>query len=127
MVVEHAKTLELKQPLRNLNDLFYESQPEELPWIRTECVIDVIQGAAYLGQAVVFLYKAIKYDGIRCPNNSPAGCAASIAGFITSVTSPASVYTLFLFYSFVFGVRVAPEPCEKVSTFSFFGWVQGTK
>lgn len=80
-VVEHAKTLELKQPLRNLNDLFYESQPEELPWIRTECVIDVVQGAAYLGQAVVFLYKAIKYDGIRCPDNSPAGCAASIAGF----------------------------------------------
>ena len=76
-VVEHAKTLELKQPLRNLNDLFYESQPEELPWIRTECVIDVVQGAAYLGQAVVFLYKAIKYDGIRCPDNSPAGCAAS--------------------------------------------------
>ena len=29
--------------LRSLNDLFYESQPEELPWIRTECVIDVIQ------------------------------------------------------------------------------------
>ena len=89
-VVEHAKTLELKQPLRNLNDLFYESQPEELPWIRTECVIDVVQGAAYLGQAVVFLYKAIKYDGIRCPDNSPAGCAASIAGFITSVTWIAS-------------------------------------
>eukprot|EP00434_Breviolum_minutum_P012245 symbB.v1.2.010795.t1/scaffold710.1/size170492/6 len=37
-VIEHAKTLELKQPLRNLNDLFYESQPEELPWIRTECL-----------------------------------------------------------------------------------------
>eukprot|EP00438_Fugacium_kawagutii_P006878 Skav211344 [mRNA] locus=scaffold2081:78018:79400:+ [translate_table: standard] len=34
-VIEHAKTLELKQPLRNLNDLFYDSQPEELPWIRT--------------------------------------------------------------------------------------------
>jgi hypothetical protein len=30
--------------------------------------------------------EAIKYDGIRCPDNSPAGCAASIAGFITSVT-----------------------------------------
>eukprot|EP00438_Fugacium_kawagutii_P024176 Skav230777 [mRNA] locus=scaffold1473:132843:134207:- [translate_table: standard] len=89
-VVEHAKTLELKQPLRNLNDLFYDSQPEELPWIRTECVIDVIQGAAYLGLAVVFLYKAIEYDGIRCPDNSPAGCAASIAGFITSVTWIAS-------------------------------------
>lgn len=26
-VIEHAKSLELKQPLRNLNDLFYESQP----------------------------------------------------------------------------------------------------
>ena len=89
-VVEHAKTLELKQPLRNLGDLFYESQPEELPWIRTECVIDVVQGAAYLGQAVVFLYKAIEYDGIRCPDNSPAGCAASVAGFITSVTWIAS-------------------------------------
>ena len=34
-VVEHAKTLELKQPLRNLNDLFYESQPEvSLMWFR---------------------------------------------------------------------------------------------
>ena len=27
--------------------------------IRTECVIDTVQAAAYLGQAVVFLYKAI--------------------------------------------------------------------
>ena len=89
-VVEHAKTLELKQPLRNLDDLFYESQPAELPWIRTECVIDVIQGAAYLGQAVVFLYKAIEYDGLKCPDNSAAGCAASVAGFITSVTWIAS-------------------------------------
>ena len=89
-VVEHAMTLKLKQPLRNLNDLFYESQPAELPWIRTECVIDVIQGAAYLGQAIVFLYKAIEYDGLKCPNNSPAGCAASVAGFITSVTWIAS-------------------------------------
>ncbi|CAK9030588.1 Uncharacterized protein SCF082_LOCUS19263 [Durusdinium trenchii] len=89
-VIEHAKTLELKQPLRNLNDLFYESQPEELPWIRTECVIDVVQGAAYLGQAVVFLYKAIDYDGLKCPNNSPVGCAASVAGFITSITWIAS-------------------------------------
>ena len=40
-----------------MDDLFYESQPTELPWIRTECVIDVVQAAAYLGQAVVFLYK----------------------------------------------------------------------
>eukprot|EP00913_Durusdinium_trenchii_P031087 g29111.t1 len=89
-VIEHAKRRSLKQPLRNLNDLFYESQPEELPWIRTECVIDVVQGAAYLGQAVVFLYKAIDYDGLKCPNNSPVGCAASVAGFITSITWIAS-------------------------------------
>ena len=76
--------------MRNLNDLFYESQPEELPWIRTECVIDVVQAAAYLGQAVVFLYKAIDYDGLKCPDSSPAGCAASVAGFITSITWIAS-------------------------------------
>ncbi|CAK9093492.1 Uncharacterized protein SCF082_LOCUS43985, partial [Durusdinium trenchii] len=89
-VIEHAKTLELKQPLRHLDDLFYESQPTELPWIRTECVIDVVQAAAYLGQAVVFLYKAIDYPGLKCPNNSPVGCAASVAGFITSITWIAS-------------------------------------
>ncbi|CAK9093431.1 Ultraviolet-B receptor UVR8, partial [Durusdinium trenchii] len=82
----------------HLDDLFYESQPTELPWIRTECVIDVVQAAAYLGQAVVFLYKAIDYPGLKCPNNSPVGrlvaleshredgCAASVAGFITSIT-----------------------------------------
>ena len=126
-VVEHAKTLELKQPLRNLNDLFYESQPEELPWIRTECVIDVVQGAAYLGQAVVFLYKAIKYDGIRCPNNSPAGCAASIAGFITSATRfsrSASVIKCLYFTLFGTPKNGAQTRPQKVLTFpsSFVVW-----
>ena len=58
--------------------------------IRTECVIDTVQAAAYLGQAVVFLYKAIDYDGLECPNNSPVGCAASVAGFITSISWIAS-------------------------------------
>ena len=89
-VVKRAESLELKQPLRNLGDLFYASQPEELPWIRTECVIDVVQAAAYLGQAVVFLYKAIEYDGLECPDNTPVGCAVSVAGFITSITWIAS-------------------------------------
>ncbi|CAJ1399310.1 unnamed protein product [Effrenium voratum] len=89
-VVKKAENLELKQPLRNLNDLFYSSQPEELPWIRTECVIDTVQAAAYLGQAVVFLYKAIEYDGLECPDNTPVGCAVSVAGFITSITWIAS-------------------------------------
>ena len=38
----------------------------------------------------MFLYKAIDYDGLKCPDSSPAGCAASVAGFITSVTWIAS-------------------------------------
>ena len=58
--------------------------------LRTECVIDTVQAAAYLGQAVVFLYTAIDYDGLECPNNSPVGCAASVAGFITSISWIAS-------------------------------------
>ncbi|CAE7362055.1 unnamed protein product [Symbiodinium natans] len=89
-VIKKAQSLTLKHPLRNLNDLFYDSQPEELPWIRTECVIDTVQAAAYLGQAVVFLYKAIDYNGLECPDNSPVGCAASVAGFITSISWIAS-------------------------------------
>ncbi|CAJ1342723.1 unnamed protein product [Effrenium voratum] len=70
---------------RELQDLFYGAQPSELPWIRTECVIDVVQATAYLGQAVVFLYKAIAYDSLQCPDNSPVGCAVSVAGFLTSM------------------------------------------
>ncbi|CAE7747894.1 unnamed protein product [Symbiodinium sp. CCMP2456] len=86
-VIRKAQSLKQDKPLRNLQDLFYDSQPEE---IRTECVIDTVQAAAYLGQAVVFLYKAIDYDGLECPNNSPVGCAASVAGFITSISWIAS-------------------------------------
>ena len=25
-------------------------------------------------------FEAIDYDGLECPNNSPVGCAASVAG-----------------------------------------------
>ena len=89
-VILKAQSLKHDKPMRNLNDLFYDSQPEELPWIRTECVIDVVQAAAYLDQAVVFLYKAIDYNGLECPDNSPVGCAASVAGFITSISWIAS-------------------------------------
>ncbi|CAE7664219.1 unnamed protein product, partial [Symbiodinium sp. CCMP2456] len=95
-VIHKAQALKMDKPLRNLQDLFYDSQPEELPWIRTECVIDTVQAAAYLAQAVVFLYKAIDYDGLECPNNSPVGCAASVAGFITSITWIASYLCLGL-------------------------------
>ena len=89
-VIQKAQGLRHEKPLRNLQDLFYDSQPEELPWIRTECVIDVVQAAAYLDQAIVFLYKAIDYNGLECPNNSPVGCAASVAGFLTSISWIAS-------------------------------------
>ncbi|CAE7233088.1 unnamed protein product, partial [Symbiodinium sp. CCMP2456] len=82
-VIRKAQSLRLDKPLRNLQDLFYDSQPEEVPFIRTECVIDVVQ-------AIVFLYKSIDYDGLECPNNSPVGCAASVAGFITSISWIAS-------------------------------------
>ena len=42
-VIKKAQSLTLKHPLRNLNDLFYDSQPEELPWIRTEpgCMLSI--------------------------------------------------------------------------------------
>ena len=40
--------------------------------------------------ALVLLYEAIDYDGLECPNNSPVGCAASVAGFITSISWIAS-------------------------------------
>ena len=65
----------------------------------------LVQAAAYLAQAVVFLYKAgsseqwmpwrreflnlkaIDYDGLECPNNSPVGCAASVAGCSPAVSN----------------------------------------
>eukprot|EP00439_Symbiodinium_sp_Y106_P006912 s1463_g1.t1 len=37
-VIRKAQSLKQEKPMRNLQDLFYDSQPEELPWIRTECV-----------------------------------------------------------------------------------------
>ena len=34
-IILQAKSLRQEKPLRNLGDLFYASQPDELPWIRT--------------------------------------------------------------------------------------------
>ncbi|OLP86123.1 Pentatricopeptide repeat-containing protein, chloroplastic [Symbiodinium microadriaticum] len=89
-IVREAQSLRPPRALRNLSDLFYSSRPQELGWVRTECVIDTIQATAYLGQAIVFLYKAIDYQSIktplRCYDFSPSGCAASVAGFVTSIT-----------------------------------------
>ncbi|CAK8995149.1 Uncharacterized protein SCF082_LOCUS4225, partial [Durusdinium trenchii] len=61
---------------------------------RTECVIDVVQATSYLGQGVVFLYRAIKYDGWQCPDNSNVGCAISVSGFIASMFWLASYLSL---------------------------------
>lgn len=93
-VIAEAKALKHRMPLRNLEDVVYSEQPGELPWIRTQCVIDTVQAQAYLGQAIVFLYKAIDYDGLECTENTPAGCATSIIGFITSIAWVASYLSL---------------------------------
>ena len=47
------KLMKKAQSLTNL--------PTKHPWIRSECTIDTVQAVAYLGQAVVCLYKAIDY------------------------------------------------------------------
>ena len=79
----HFLGLQPASPVRNLRDLFitYEPYPQEiLPFVRTACVIDAVQATAYLGHAVVWLYRAIDYNGLECPSNTPAGCAISVAG-----------------------------------------------
>ena len=62
--------------------------------MRTQCVIDAVQATAYLVQAVVFLYRAIDYEGLECPKNTPDGCAVSIAGFVASISWVASYISL---------------------------------
>ncbi|CAK8999211.1 Putative E3 ubiquitin-protein ligase HERC1, partial [Durusdinium trenchii] len=68
--------------------------PDRATEARTECVIDVVQATSYLGQGVVFLYRAIKYDGWQCPDNSNVGCAISVSGFIASMFWLASYLSL---------------------------------
>ncbi|CAE7637998.1 UVR8, partial [Symbiodinium pilosum] len=75
-------------------EISHDAQHGQLPWIRADCVIDVAQATAYLGQAIVFLYKAIDYKGLQCPDNSPSGCAASVAGVLTSLSWIASYVAL---------------------------------
>jgi len=96
-VINRAQRLQPEQHLRNLRDLFVTYQPyppQALPFVRTECVIDAVQATAYLGHAVVWLYRAIDYTGLECPDNTPAGCAISVAGFIASISWVASYLSL---------------------------------
>jgi hypothetical protein len=91
-IIERAKNLE--SPVRGLETVMYADDPAEFAAMRTQCVIDTVQSSAYLGQAVVFLYKAIDYRGLKCPDDSEAGCAVSVAGFITSIAWLASYLSL---------------------------------
>lgn len=90
--------LAAKAPLRGLEP--YSDAPAEFGLSESaamtmQCVIDTVQAAAYLGQAVVFLYKAINSgSGLKCPDDSPVGCAVSIAGFVTSIAWVASYLSL---------------------------------
>ncbi|CAE7235634.1 unnamed protein product [Symbiodinium natans] len=96
-VIQRAKGLDPVKTPRNLRDLFVQYEPyqaAELPWVRTQCVIDAVQATAYLVQAVVFLYRAIDYEGLECPKNTPDGCAVSIAGFVASISWVASYISL---------------------------------
>lgn len=67
-----------------------ELEPIEVPlpteWNLTECVIDGFQAGTYLGTAVIELYQAIEIEGSRCPDDSPAGCAASVAGIFAAIS-----------------------------------------
>ena len=94
----HANAgLDAAKTTRNLRDLFTQYGPYqdgELPWVRTQCVVDSVQASAYLVQAVVFLYRAIDYQGLECPKNTPSGCAVSVAGFIASLSWVASYISL---------------------------------
>mmetsp|Transcript_42558 Transcript_42558/g.99236 ORF Transcript_42558/g.99236 Transcript_42558/m.99236 type:complete len:400 (+) Transcript_42558:24-1223(+) len=96
-VISRAEGLHQATPLRNLRDLFAQYAPyrdDQLPWLRAECVIDAVQATNFLVQAVVFLYKAIDYTGLECPDNTQDGCAVSVAGFIASVSWVASFLSL---------------------------------
>eukprot|EP00933_Yihiella_yeosuensis_P028711 TRINITY_DN22549_c0_g1_i1.p1 TRINITY_DN22549_c0_g1~~TRINITY_DN22549_c0_g1_i1.p1 ORF type:complete len:490 (-),score=54.73 TRINITY_DN22549_c0_g1_i1:99-1469(-) len=97
-LVEQAMRLDKPDLLRKLEKkakkdgkkkytpLVYADAPADLPAIRTQCVIDTVQSAAYLGQSVTQLYRAINSaNGGQCPDNTPEGCAVSVAGFVTSM------------------------------------------
>ena len=95
-VIEKARSLEPKHKLRNLNRLFFDSQPEEVHWIRSKCVIDTVHAGSSLPRPSrrVPLQGHIDYDGLDCPDKSPVGCAASVAGFITSSGWPLTSHSL---------------------------------
>eukprot|EP00435_Cladocopium_sp_Y103_P029597 s836_g7.t1 len=85
--------IESWEDLPGIEDVVREAQ--ELPmqqvtlpneWNLTECVIDGFQAMTYLGTAVLELYQVARIGGSRCPDDSPAGCAASVAGIFAAIS-----------------------------------------
>lgn len=91
---EHAANL--WPPLRKLSaPQPFASDPKILGRQRAQCVIDVSQTTAYLGQAVVMIYRAKKSSmGARCPDATASGCANSIATIVNSFIWMAAYLTL---------------------------------
>ncbi|CAE7320255.1 unnamed protein product [Symbiodinium necroappetens] len=59
----------------------YSSEPEESKVITTTCVIDVTQAMLYLGNAIVYIYRAA-----ICPDTEPLGCTEPVAYAVTALT-----------------------------------------
>ena len=58
----------------------YSIDPEEAAAIKVTCAIDAVQAAAYLGEAVVAIYRLE-----ICPDDEPLGCTAPLAHSITDI------------------------------------------
>lgn len=61
-----------------------------------QCSIDVTQAAAYLGEAVIELDRAISYRGYECPDIAVRGCIVSVSGFTTSLEGCAGAISLLV-------------------------------
>jgi len=59
----------------------YSSEPEESQVVKTTCIVDVTQAMMYLGNAIVYIYRAA-----ICPDNEPLGCTEPVAYAVTALT-----------------------------------------
>lgn len=60
----------------------------------TQCVVDITQSAAYLGQAMVLIDKSLTYEGYQCPDSSRRGCAVMVQAVNTCMIWLASYLSL---------------------------------
>jgi len=77
-----------REEIRKLIEQAFEWEDE--PEAALQCSIDVVQAVAYLGQAVVFLYKAAEF----CPDNDETACGVSVSIVLTSFAWIASYLSL---------------------------------